>query len=129
MSPWTDDDPQLTRYRRPAASVFDLLGRGEVDLTAAIGWTLAASPALMTALLKLLELDGPATSVAVALESADEQGRTDIELTGSTWKVVIEAKQGLDRARRSPTRQVRRPLQRVRGAPGHHVGLLEGPGP
>lgn len=59
MLPWNDDGFPLSRYGRPTASVFDLLGRSEVDLTAAVGWTLAASPALMMALLELLELDGP----------------------------------------------------------------------
>lgn len=37
----------LTLRRRSIASVFDLLGRAEVDLTSAVGWTLAASPAFL----------------------------------------------------------------------------------
>lgn len=89
-----DPSPELTRYGRAAGSVFDLLGRGEVDLTAAVGWTLSCSPALMARLLDALGLDGPSEAVAVSLESANEDGRTDIELTSPTWKVVIEAKQG-----------------------------------
>jgi hypothetical protein len=90
----TVDAPPLTHYGRITGSVFDLLGRGEVDLTAAVGWTLSASPTLMARLLELLDLEGPPEAVAVSLESADEAGRTDIELTSPTWKVVIEAKQG-----------------------------------
>lgn len=89
-----DGSALLTRYRRPAASVFDLLGHGEVDLTAAVGWVLSSSPTLMRGLLEVLHLDGPAAAVAVALETADDAGRTDIELTSPHWKVVIEAKQG-----------------------------------
>ena len=48
----------LTRYGRETTSVFDLLGRGEVDLTAALGWTMAQSPLLMAALWKRLGMPG-----------------------------------------------------------------------
>ncbi|SNT00346.1 hypothetical protein SAMN05421642_10832 [Rhodococcoides kyotonense] len=40
----------LTKYGRVASSVYDLLGRNEVDLTAALGWALSQSDALLTAL-------------------------------------------------------------------------------
>lgn len=84
----------LSKYGSETATVFDLLGRGEVDLTAALGWTLAQSPALLGSLTQHLDLDVPADEVAVALEVVDAEGRTDVELTASTTKVVIEAKQG-----------------------------------
>ncbi len=84
----------LSKYGSEAASVFDLLGRNEVDLTAALGWTLANSPALLGALVRNLGLEVSAADLEVALEVADREGRTDIELTGPTTKVVIEAKQG-----------------------------------
>lgn len=84
----------LSKYGSEAASVFDLLGRGEVDLTAAVGWVLSESPVVLTALIRHLGFDSAADGVAVALEVADEQGRTDIELTWPNSKVVIEAKQG-----------------------------------
>ncbi|WP_052810084.1 hypothetical protein [Streptomonospora alba] len=74
--------------------MFDLLGRNEVDLTAALGWALASSPRLMESLLSQLSIDAEAEDVSVALEQADAQGRTDIELTAPAAKVVIEAKQG-----------------------------------
>lgn len=90
----TDGSALLTRYGRPASSVFDLLGHGEVDLTAAVGWALSNSPTLMKGLFDVLDLDGPPEAVAVTLETADDAGRTDIEVTSPHWKVVIEAKQG-----------------------------------
>lgn len=72
----------LSRYGSETASVFDLLGRNEVDLTAAVGWVLSESPVVLTALTRHIGLDFVADEIAVALEVADEQGRTDIELTG-----------------------------------------------
>ncbi|WP_432887863.1 hypothetical protein ACQPYH_06195 [Kribbella sp. CA-245084] len=77
-----------------AGSVFDLLGRNEVDLTAALGWVLAHSPTMLGVVAEQLCLEVNADQVAVALEVADAQGRTDIELTAPATKVVIEAKQG-----------------------------------
>lgn len=84
----------LSRYGSAVDSVFDLLGRNEVDLTAALGWALAKSPSLLRALLERLDVSVPEGDVVVALESADADGRTDIELVAPTLKVVIEAKQG-----------------------------------
>lgn len=84
----------LSKYGSEAASVFDLLGHNEVDLTAAVGWVLSESPAVLTALMRHIGLHRTADEISVALEVADEQGRTDVELTGPSTKVVIEAKQG-----------------------------------
>ncbi len=41
---------ELTRYGREVKHVFDLLGRREPDLTAALGWTLVQAPGLMSSL-------------------------------------------------------------------------------
>lgn len=84
----------LRKYGSEAASVFELLGRNEVDLTAALGWVLAQSPLMLASLLHHLGLHVTVDDVAVALEVTDREGRTDIELTATTTKVVIEAKQG-----------------------------------
>lgn len=85
---------EMTRYGRNTASVFDLMGRGEVDLTAALGWTLAHSPALMAALWHRLGVPGPSADAAVALEVSGDMGRTDLELVGTDAKVIVEAKKG-----------------------------------
>lgn len=85
----------LNRYGRDITSVFDLLGRGEVDLTAALGWTLSMSSALRRALWGELNLEGDSDQVEVALEAADDQGRTDLELRlGDQVLVIVEAKKG-----------------------------------
>lgn len=88
----------LLRYGREVSTVFDLLGRGEVDLTAALGWALTVSPALRGGLWRHLGMPGDADSVELALETADEAGRTDLELRlqdGDTQAlVVLEAKKG-----------------------------------
>lgn len=85
---------ELRRYGRSVGSVFDLLGRGEVDLTAALGWSLSKSPALLAALWARLELPGNPDNVRIDLEVADEQGRTDLELANEQATVVVEAKKG-----------------------------------
>ena len=72
----------VSRYGREMSSLFDLPGTHEPALTAALGWTMARSPALMRSVLGRLGLGG-STSVedfAVELETADDVGRTDIEL-------------------------------------------------
>lgn len=84
----------LTRYGREATSVFDLLGRNEVDLTAALGWCLVKAPSLLQLLLKHLDIPASTDDVDIALEVADALGRTDIELSAPQAKIVIEAKQG-----------------------------------
>lgn len=88
------NDGSLTRYRRDAATVFDLLGRSENDLTAALGFTLTRSSALLAGLWRRLDLPGAPSGIAVALEVSDEEGRTDLELTSATAKVIVEAKKG-----------------------------------
>lgn len=86
----------VSKYGRDVATVFDLLGTHEPALTAALGWTLARSPHLLGAVLAKLALAGATTpeDVSVQLESADQLGRTDIELLAPTAHVIIEAKQG-----------------------------------
>jgi hypothetical protein len=90
------DMMSVRRYGREISSVFDLLGTHEPALTAALGWTLGRSPALMSRVLDRLGLGGSthADDVAVQLETASDAGRTDIELFTPTAHVIIEAKQG-----------------------------------
>lgn len=86
---------EVSRYGRDLSTVFDLLGRNEPALTGALGWTLAKSPGLMSAVLKRLGLEEGATEdVSLKLEAADDHGRTDIELSTRTAHVIVEAKQG-----------------------------------
>jgi hypothetical protein len=73
----------VSRYGRDLLTVFDLLGRHEPALTGALGWTLARSPGLMSAVLGHLglEADAGADETSLKLETADDHGRTDIELS------------------------------------------------
>lgn len=88
----------LVRYTREVTTVFDLLGRGEVDLTAALGWALTVSPSLRRALWSHLDMPGDPDDVELALETPDDAGRTDLEMrlqSGDTQAlVVLEAKKG-----------------------------------
>lgn len=83
---------------RPAATVFDLLGRRENDMTFALGWGLAASDELMRSFLIRVDADVSADDVVIRLqEFSGAGGFTDIELSapGQTH-VIVEAKRGWD---------------------------------
>jgi hypothetical protein len=84
----------MTLYRREVTSVFDLLGHKEVDLTAALGWSLMRSPALMARVWDRLGMPGDPAEVTADLEVAGPDGRTDLELTGTEASVIVEAKKG-----------------------------------
>jgi len=80
----------VSRYGRDLSTVFDLLGRHEPALTGALGWTLSRSPSLMSAVMHRLGLEANAHSdeISLKLETADDHGRTDIELFTSTAHVI-----------------------------------------
>ena len=89
----------LTVARSPAASVFDLLGRKENDLTYAVGWCLAASPQFLSRFAAAVGVAfGPAAEVDVGLQTFDRDdqrvGITDIQLRSPRAHVIVEAKQG-----------------------------------
>lgn len=84
----------LARHGREVSSVFDLLGRKENDLTAALAFTLGRSPALLGLILRRL-LPGPEDEeVVLRLEEPDALGRTDLEISTVSRLVIIEAKRG-----------------------------------
>lgn len=88
---------ELTRHHSQVHSVFDLLGRDENDLTAALGFTLANSPALLAAIAKRLRPHLQPVDVDqahVALEVRDPKGRTDLEITLPGALIICEAKRG-----------------------------------
>jgi hypothetical protein len=85
---------ELKRHTRRVESVFDLLGWQENDLTAALGFTLARSRRLLDRLLDVLGMTTALASVLVRMETADDAGRTDLELDTGDQLVVIEAKRG-----------------------------------
>src|SRR5688572_13316478 len=89
-----DPEAVLTRHGRAFESVFDLLGRRENDLTAALGYTLARSPSLLQRLVREVGLNGGAANVLVHLKTAGNAGRTDLELDTGKSLAIVEAKRG-----------------------------------
>src|SRR5207248_1387534 len=82
-----------------AASVFDLLGRKENDLTYAVGWCLASSPKFLSCFASAVGVGfGPAEDVDVRLQTYDRNddrvGITDIQLRSPRAHVIVEAKRG-----------------------------------
>ncbi|MGH3376429.1 MAG: hypothetical protein ACRDP6_16990 [Actinoallomurus sp.] len=75
-------------------SVFDLLGRGENDLTAALAFTLANCPDLLYRLVKRVRSSSDTNVASLRLETQDEHGRTDLEIDCGSELIVIEAKRG-----------------------------------
>lgn len=84
----------LSRYRGDIATVFDLLGSSENDLTAALGWTLHKCTSFRNEFWKCLGLIADQQDVDVRLEVTGDSGRTDLELWSADAVVIIEAKKG-----------------------------------
>lgn len=89
-----DGGGALTRHGREVGSVFDLLGRDENDLTAALGFTLARSPRFLRNIITRLLPASSAETGTVRMEVRDSEGRTDLEIDAETHLAVIEAKRG-----------------------------------
>jgi hypothetical protein len=90
------DMTTLTRHGGDVDSVFDLLGRNENDLTAALGFALSHCPPLASALIERV-WPGHASQLAeahFALEVRGEVGRTDLEVRLPTGVLILEAKRG-----------------------------------
>ena len=89
--------PELIQHSRPVQTVFDLLGRDENDMTAALGWGLNRSASLRARMLERLAAGTTASEpVVIELqrhESADG-GFTDIEVRAPQVHVIVEAKRG-----------------------------------
>lgn len=84
----------LRRYRGEVATVFDLLGSNENDLTAALGWTLHRCEKFRAAFWRHVGVASDPALLEVDLEVADEAGRTDLELRTEDTTVIVEAKKG-----------------------------------
>lgn len=88
----------LVRAGHRVATVFDLLGDDENDMSAAVGYALAQCPALLRRVLVMLapSWDGAAVDAVVAMQTARRgEGITDLEvLVGDALFAIIEAKRG-----------------------------------
>ena len=88
--------PQLVRRARSVETVFDLLGRDENDMTAALGWGLANNAAVLRRFLSRLASDGRASEPSIELQrhESGDGGYTDVEIRAPDVHVIIEAKRG-----------------------------------
>lgn len=90
---------KLLRYGRPVATIFDLLGSKEDDMTYSLGYVAARSPKFAHLLVEKLageRVAGVAEAV-VQLQciAREERGRTDVEIhVGEEFFAVLEAKRG-----------------------------------
>lgn len=83
-------------HGRQIESIFELLGEDEDDITYSIGWAFANSPAFLNAFIKKAWPKASNTDEAIIrLQEAKRQsGRTDIEIQGNNFHIIIEAKRG-----------------------------------
>ncbi|MET4220210.1 hypothetical protein ABIB00_005438 [Bradyrhizobium sp. LB14.3] len=88
----------LQLSRAEPRSVFELVGSNENAVTFALGWTLEKSPALRSALLRILEVDETDGSVVIHLQRfGQDRGFSDLELSSSgNFHIIFEAKRGWD---------------------------------
>src|SRR5581483_11872638 len=107
---------RLTLGERPVATVFDLLGTDENDVTYAIGWALCESNVffrLFLAAAQTTGVDPAAALIRLQRHERDETliGITDVEIESTDMHLVVEAKRGWA----PPTRrQLERYLPRLR---------------
>jgi hypothetical protein len=91
---------ELTLYGEPVATVFDLLGDKENDITYSVGWALAESEQFASALLEDVVPGAGSTTIDLVRlqEGMSGAGFTDIEIEAERAKkrlhLVIEAKRG-----------------------------------
>jgi hypothetical protein len=120
---------ELSLHGRKVRTVFDLLGDKENDITYSLGWGLANSDALATAVLRNvaaeLQLGKPGPLVAVRLqEHIKGSGYTDIEIVAERAHLIIEAKRGWTVPGRPQLTKYARSLRRDR--PGALLIAAEG---
>ena len=91
--------PDLVLHDRPIATIFDLLGRDENDMTASLGWGLAHNAALLRRFLERIAPDVRLTeppAIELQKHGRADGGFTDVEITTRELHVIVEAKRGWD---------------------------------
>lgn len=115
---------RLERSGRNIQTVFDLLGRDENAITAALGWTLAGSPSLVVALAKHFRITTAGSPLVVHLQKfGDDGGYTDVEIDWPAARLIIEAKRGWELPNKT---QLSRYQRRFRGIQHGVFGTLSG---
>ena len=82
------------RHGRDVSSAFDLLGRRENDMTAALAFALGRSPVRLGRILHRSIPGIECEEVVLRLEEPDALGRTDLEISCDSRLIIIEAKRG-----------------------------------
>lgn len=89
--------PSLLLHDREVSTIYDLLGHRENDMTAALGWGLAQSPQLLSALVTAVvdsRVD-PSEAIVRMQEHHATGGFTDVEiLVPDRLHLILEAKRG-----------------------------------
>lgn len=91
--------PDLILHGRPVETFFDLLGRNENDMTAALGLGLTRSTPMLRRFVERLAPGAAVVEpVVVELQEHDEtdRGFTDIEIRTPDLHIIVEAKRGWD---------------------------------
>ncbi len=88
---------ELRLHGKPIASVFELLGDRENDITFSLGWAIAQCTEFRGRVVEAA-LTGAADTAteSVLLQEHGDGGITDIEIKGPAVHIIIEAKCGLD---------------------------------
>lgn len=103
----------LYGYPEPVGTVFELLGRDENDMSAALAWAMARSDRLLAAVLGHVGAPALAHDAAITFQHADEFGITDIQVTvPGRLDVVFEAKRGWTLPTEAQLRRYAQRLQR-----------------
>jgi hypothetical protein len=87
---------ELTLHSHAVATVFDLLGGKEDDITYSVGWGLAQSEGFTRSVLREAYGDaeqGEITAIRLQ-ESESGTGRTDVEIETERLHLIVEAKRG-----------------------------------
>lgn len=83
----------LTKHHTAVPTLFHLLGNNEVDVTAALGFTLARAPQFAKKVLAAVGIGEAPTEVRLE-QRTELLGRTDVEIQAGTSLVILEAKLG-----------------------------------
>jgi hypothetical protein len=118
----------ITLYRQPVNTIFDLLGDKENDITYSVGWALSQSDNLVAALLTdvLGRKAPPAADKVLLQEGISGAGYTDIEILAGEGLVhlIIEAKRGYNLP---STEQLTRYAERSKPRPTAMLVTAEAP--
>lgn len=119
---------ELYLRNKTIASLFELLGENENDITYSVGWTLSRSPAFLAAFLReTAGFRGKVGGVVVRLqEYRKRKGITDIELeVAGRLHVIIEAKRGWNLPKSSQLRKYASRFRQSRASVKRFVVLSE----